>query len=137
MNNTRILARKACILLYFINGPPVFSILGAERAEFRRQQAEEAVLPVVAAVAVVVDAAAPAGGEEGAPLRAQEFERDEDFRVMRRFMGARHIGQHAGLLQEASSRPAVTPTPRGTAYITRERAPRTRAARRWAPGTRA
>ena len=28
-NNTRILARKTGILLYFINGPPVFSILGA------------------------------------------------------------------------------------------------------------
>ena len=27
-NDTRILARKACILLYFIHGPPVFSILG-------------------------------------------------------------------------------------------------------------
>ena len=26
-NNTRILVRKTCILLYFIHGPPVFSIL--------------------------------------------------------------------------------------------------------------
>ena len=31
-NNTRILARKMCILLYFIHGPPVFSILGGHHA---------------------------------------------------------------------------------------------------------
>ena len=37
--------------------------------------------------------------EEGAPLRAQEFERDEDFRVLRRFMAAHRMGQHAGVLQ--------------------------------------
>ena len=34
-NNTRILARRTCILLYFIHGPPVFSILGEERVEVR------------------------------------------------------------------------------------------------------
>ena len=28
-NNTRILLHKTCILLYFIHGPPVFSILGS------------------------------------------------------------------------------------------------------------
>ena len=28
-NNTRILVRKTCILLYFIHAPPVFSILDA------------------------------------------------------------------------------------------------------------
>ena len=27
-NNTRLLARKTCIILYFIHGPSVFSILG-------------------------------------------------------------------------------------------------------------
>ena len=27
-NNARILARKTCILLYYIHGPPVFRILG-------------------------------------------------------------------------------------------------------------
>ena len=30
-NNTRILARKTCILLYFTHGPPVFSIPGLLR----------------------------------------------------------------------------------------------------------
>ena len=42
-NNTRILARKACILLYFIHGPPVFSILdhGPERSLGRVEALEE------------------------------------------------------------------------------------------------
>ena len=35
-NNTRMLVRKACIVLYFIHGPPlVFSILGAQLAASR------------------------------------------------------------------------------------------------------
>ena len=29
-NNTRILVRKMCILLYFIHAPPVFSILAED-----------------------------------------------------------------------------------------------------------
>ena len=29
-NNTRILVRTTCIVLYFIHGPPVFSILGGD-----------------------------------------------------------------------------------------------------------
>ena len=78
--------------------------LHAERAEFRRQQAaaaaQEAALLVVTAVAVAATAS-PAGEEEDAPLQAQEFERDEDFRVLRRFMAAHRMGQHAGVLQGA------------------------------------
>ena len=35
-NNTRILVRKACILLYVIHGPPVFSILGRDACSCER-----------------------------------------------------------------------------------------------------
>ena len=34
-NNTRILVRKTCILLYFIHEPPVFSIIGRRAAAGR------------------------------------------------------------------------------------------------------
>ena len=34
-NNTRILVRKTCFLLYFIHGPLVFSILGLKACEIR------------------------------------------------------------------------------------------------------
>ena len=46
-------------------------------------------------------AVAHAAVEEDTPLRAAEFERDVGFRVLRRFLAAYHIGQHAARLQEA------------------------------------
>ena len=39
--------------------------------------------------------------EDSAPLRAAEFDHDEGFRVLRRFLVAYHIEQCAPLLQEA------------------------------------
>ena len=69
--------------------------------------AQERALPVVTAVAVAHAAVAVAASdEEGAPLRAAEFERDVGFRVLRRFLAAYHIGQHAARLQEARTRAA-------------------------------
>ena len=83
--------------------------LQAERAAFERQQAsaaaEERALPVVTAVAVA-HAAVAASDEEGAPLQAAEFEHDEGFRVLRRFLSAYHIEHHAPLLREARGRAA-------------------------------
>ena len=90
-----------------------------ERAAFERQQAvaaaEARALPVVTAVAVA-HAAIAATDEDpgGAPLRAAEFERDEGFRVLRRFLQRFHIEQHARLLQEARGWAASVPLRRHT-----------------------
>ena len=90
-----------------------------ERATFERQQAvaaaEARALPVVTAVAVA-HVAITATDEDpgGAPLRAAEFERDEGFRVLRRFLQRFRIEQHARLLQEARGWAASVPLRRHT-----------------------
>ena len=53
------------------------------------------------AVAHAAIAAVAATDDDGAPLRASEFERDEGFRVLRRFLSVYNIEKHAALLQEA------------------------------------
>ena len=79
--------------------------------------AEERALPVVAAVAVTHAAVAVAvTAADDTPLLPAEFERDEDFRVLRRFLSAYRIGQHAALLQEVRNcrDPASSASPRRT-----------------------